>query len=86
MSATAVRSVGICSKRRRMEIHGSIENNLTAAVQSARRLSGHPVHTDTVDHWRDLLAYARQNLTKGSNEPIKTLIAELENELADRPA
>jgi hypothetical protein len=37
-----------------MELHGSIMNNLTSAVQSARRLSGHPVHADTLGHWADI--------------------------------
>jgi hypothetical protein len=67
-----------------MKIHGSIANNLTSAVQSARRLRGHPVHSDTLDHWRDLLHHARQEIVNGSAEPIQALIAELENELADR--
>ena len=68
-----------------MEIVGSIANNLTSAVQSARRLRGHPIHTDTLGHWRDLLNHARQELANGSGEPIQDLIVELENELADRP-
>jgi hypothetical protein len=81
-----VRSVGICTKRLPMELHGSIANNLTSAVQSARRLRGHPVHADTLDHWRDLLNHARQELANGSTEPVQALIVELENELADRAA
>jgi hypothetical protein len=70
----------------RMEIAGSIANNLTSAVQSARRLRGHPIHADTLGHWRDLLNHARQELANGSGEPIQDLIVELENELADRPS
>lgn len=69
-----------------MELHGTIANNLTSAIQSARRLRGHPVHSDTLDHWSDLLSYARQALSEGSHEPIQNLILELENELAERPA
>jgi hypothetical protein len=69
-----------------MELYGSIVNNLTSAVQSARRLKGHPVHADTLGHWRDLVDHARRELTKGSTEPIQTLVVELENELADRAA
>jgi hypothetical protein len=67
-----------------MEIHGSITNNLTSAVQSARRLRGHPVHADTLGHWSDLLDHARHQLAIGSTEPIQALILELEHELADR--
>jgi hypothetical protein len=69
-----------------MELHGSIVNNLTSAVQSARRLSGHPVHADTLRHWADLLHHARRELADGSTEPIQALILELEKELADRIA
>jgi hypothetical protein len=69
-----------------MELHGSIVNNLTSAIQSARRLRGHPVHSDTLDHWSDLLAHARQALAEGSAEPIQALVAELQNELVDRTA
>ena len=70
----------------RMELHGSIENNLASAVQSARRLRGLPVHTDTIGHWTDLLHHARQELRESSTEPIQLLLLELEKELADRSA
>ncbi len=56
----------------------------SASVQSARRLKGHPIHADTLGHWRDLLDDARRELAKGSTEPLQALILELENELADR--
>jgi hypothetical protein len=67
-----------------MELHGSIVNNLTSALQSARRLKAHPVHADTLDHWTDLIHHARRELAAGSTEPILALIVELEKELADR--
>jgi hypothetical protein len=67
-----------------MEIIGSVANNLTSAVQSARRLRGHPVHADTLAHWTDLLHHARRALADGSSEPIQHLILELEKELTDR--
>jgi hypothetical protein len=69
-----------------MEIHGSIANNLGSAVKSARRLKGHPVHADTVEHWRELLDHARRDITTDSLESLRELILELENELADRKA
>ena len=81
-----MRAVGFCSKDLSMEIHGSVTKNLISAVQSARRLRGHPVYADTLGHWRELLTYARRELANGSNEPILALVAELENELADRSA
>lgn len=67
-----------------MEIIGSIANNLTSAVQSARRLRAQTVHADTLAHWADLLHHARRALADGSNEPIQSLIVQLEEELAAR--
>lgn len=69
-----------------MKLHGSIANNLASASQSARRLRGHPVHEDTLAHWRALLEHARSQLSKGSPEPLEPLILELANALADRSA
>lgn len=83
-SAALVRSGRICTKRLRMELHGSTANNLTSAVRSARRLRGHEIHSDTLGHWRDLLDHARRELAVGSTEPTEALILELENQLADR--
>jgi hypothetical protein len=67
-----------------MELHGTILNNLASAVQSARRLRGHPVHEDTLGHWADLLHHARRELAAGTAEPILPLILELEKEIAER--
>ena len=67
-----------------MELHGSIAKNLTSAVQSARRLRGHPVHADTLGHWAELLHHARRELAGSSTEQIRSLILELEKELAER--
>lgn len=69
-----------------MELHGSIEANLVAAVRSARRLRGHPIHADTLQHWTDLLHQARRQLAAGQAcpaETLKQLVADLETELAD---
>lgn len=81
-----MRCDGNCAKRRPMKIHGTIANNLNSALQSARRLRGHPVHADTLAHWTDLLGHARHELANGSTDPIQALILDLENELADRSA
>jgi hypothetical protein len=67
-----------------VEIHGSLENNLAAALLSARRLKGHPVHADTVAYWTDLLRHARRELAAGSSEPILNLTIDLEHEIAER--
>jgi hypothetical protein len=71
-----------------MELHGSTEGNLIAAVRSASRLRGHPVHADTIKHWANLLHHARRELSTGaalSSEPLKRLVAELEVEMSKRP-
>lgn len=81
---------GLCAFRRELhfargtEIHGSIANNLSSAVKSARRLKGQPIHTDTLGHWTELLDHARLELSRGSTEQLAILIVELESELADR--
>jgi hypothetical protein len=67
-----------------MDLHGSLATNLASAVQSARRLRGHPVHADTLSHWTELLHHARREMAGGSSEAIPSLILELEEELADR--
>ena len=69
-----------------MKLHGSIQDNLVAAVRSARRLRGHPVHADTLKHWDDLLHHARQELASGTDKRplIEPLVIELEIEIASR--
>lgn len=69
-----------------MELQGTILNDLSAAVQSARRLRGHPVHPDTLEHWTELLHHARRKLAENSSEQILPLILELEEEMANRTA
>lgn len=64
-----------------MELHGSIEDNLRSAVRSAERLRGHPVHADTMEFWRSLLAHARAEKRHSGTEasaPVEHLIAELQ--------
>lgn len=65
-----------------MQIEGSIRANLLAAVASARRLRGKPVHGDTVAYWRRLLDHARRASTQLNGEAYGELMAELETELA----
>ena len=69
-----------------MKLHGSIRDNLVAAVRSARRLREHPVHADTLKHWDDLLHHARRELASGTGERplIEPLVIELETEIAGR--
>ena len=69
-----------------MRLHGSIEENLAAAVRSARRLRQDRVHADTLKYWDDLLNHSRSELASGTGERplIEPLIAELEAEIAGR--
>lgn len=64
-----------------MRIEGSVRANLLAAVASARRLRGRPVHGDTIAYWRQLLDYARKVSTQPQAEVFSELMAELETEL-----
>jgi hypothetical protein len=64
-----------------MRIEGTLRSNLIAAIASARRLRGCPVHRDTVDYWQRLLEYGRHNAMQPMCEPVADLIGELESEL-----
>ena len=69
-----------------MELHGSITQNLQAAVESSRRLKGHPIHRDTLAFWSDLIreARARRSAGEGINDrEAEEAIAELESVLAN---
>jgi hypothetical protein len=68
-----------------MEIHGSIAQNIKAAVASSRRLKGHPIHRDTLKFWSDLIAEVRTRRASGEllDDPeVEEAIAELELVLA----
>jgi hypothetical protein len=65
-----------------MRIEGSVRANLIAAVASARRWRGRPVHKDTADHWRRLLDYGRLVDRQPCGEPVGDLLRDLEIEIA----
>jgi hypothetical protein len=70
-----------------MKLHGSIATNLSAAIDSAKRLRGSPVHNDTLKFWRDLLSCARAEkraLGPDDAAALDPLIAELQSQLAAR--
>jgi hypothetical protein len=72
-----------------MQLHGSTEGNLIAAVRSATRFREHPVHADTIMHWENLIHHARRELLDSAalpSEALQRLVMELETELARRPA
>ncbi len=64
-----------------MRIEGSIRSNLLAAIGSARRYRGRPVHKDTADHWRQLIAYGRHVECQPNGETVGELLTELETEM-----
>jgi hypothetical protein len=70
-----------------MQLHGSLVENLQASLASARRHRGHPVYSDTLTYWRDLIAYARaMKRSQPTDEmpQIEKFVSELEQELAMR--
>ena len=64
-----------------MQIHGSVRANLIAAIASARRWRGRPVHAETADHWRRLADYGRLVDRQPYGEAVSDLVAELESEM-----
>ena len=65
-----------------MRIEGTVRANLIAAVASARRWRGRPVHKDTVDHWRRLLEHGRLVHRQPFGEAVGDLVTQLETEIA----
>ncbi len=71
-----------------MDVHGSIAQNLRAAVQSSRRLKGHPIHKNTLRFWLSLVREARLRRAAGDIHgddlsEVDEAVAELEIVLAD---
>ena len=71
-----------------MNLHGNLANNLQAAIASARRYRGHPVHAETIAFWSELLQHARALKAEGNEEAsiIDPLLAELDAAIAERRA
>ena len=68
-----------------MELHGTIAHNLQLAVESSKRLRGHPIHKDTLAFWANLIKEARARRAAGDDAPdpaIDASIAELEAVIA----
>jgi hypothetical protein len=61
-----------------VRIEGAIRANLLAAIGSAKRLRGQPVHEDTLAHWRGIAEHARLSGSEAD------LLGELEAEIAGR--
>jgi hypothetical protein len=72
-----------------MELHGTLAYNLQMALDSSKRLRGHPVHRDTLAFWSDLVGEARARRAAGSDSDdpnVERLIAELETAIAETRA
>lgn len=67
-----------------MKIAGSIHANLSAALQSARRLKDGPVHPDTVDHWTSLVHAAKAERIAMDSFKTRELMSDLEREIRAR--
>ena len=70
-----------------MKLHGSVEDNLSAAIRSARRLRGQPIYIETLRYWSDLMSHARrEGFSLGSRLSNRRgkLVDELETEIAKR--
>lgn len=68
-----------------MKQFGPLENNLFAAIRSAKRIRGHPVHPTTFAHWGGLLHEARELLRNRESievrDTLEGLISQLEHEI-----
>lgn len=70
-----------------MKLDGSLLENLSGALASARRLRGHPVYRDTLAYWAELIQKARRcQRDAGFEQPdqLEDAIVKLELELAER--
>ena len=68
-----------------MMFYGPLENNLFAAIRSAKRIRGHPIHPTTTAHWASLLHEARDELRRNEiiedRTTLRKLVGELENQI-----
>lgn len=65
-----------------MDLEGALTDNLRAAIASATRLRGHPIHKDTLLFWNELLSHARAVQRRArvrDMAELGQLIAELES-------
>lgn len=75
------------AERAGMQLHGSTEANLAAAIRSANRLRGRAIYRDTVAFWAELVLHARRELSCSDALPsnsLARLVAELEVEIDKR--
>jgi hypothetical protein len=78
----------MAERQYRIDLEGNLAGNLRAAIKSARRLSGHPFHRDTLQFWQELLSYARsrKRLRAEHQAEVSALVGELQSVLSAREA
>jgi hypothetical protein len=70
-----------------MQLHGTIEINLVAALRSANRLRDQRVHRDTLQFWTDLVWQARCELSSSAvvrSDLLSRLVGDLELRIAQQ--
>ena len=67
-----------------MQLAGTVHANLRAALQSARRLKDGPIHPDTIDHWKLVVAIAKSEEKALASFKTRELLKDLEREIYDR--
>ena len=70
-----------------MKLYGTLQDNLEAAVVSARRLRESSVYPATIAYWHELIAFAWHELgdkTDPRSAICARLATDLENEIASR--
>jgi hypothetical protein len=70
-----------------MKLHGTITANLEDAIASAQRLRGHPVYTDTIGYWQELVRETRRirmDRAESERAQLDALIVRLETEILAR--
>jgi hypothetical protein len=72
----------------KVELSGTVVQNLRRAIDSARRHEGRPVYRETIDYWSLLVTHARDSQTRSRERSPKLdqLIGKLSDMLAERQA
>jgi hypothetical protein len=68
-----------------MKLHGSMPENLHAAINSVIRLRGHSIYPETLEYWQRLLSFARDHVETSARRDTlltKRLADQLEQTLS----
>jgi microcystin degradation protein MlrC len=68
-----------------MDLHGTLSENLRAAMKSVLKYRGKPVHSDTLGYWEELVSHGRKAIRQGNPSPeVSELVRRLGIELSER--